>query len=239
MKLNVLSDLHIEFFKKHEELQIVDKCSPADVCVLAGDIGLVQRSKKLKLFLAKIKEKHTHVLYLMGNHEAYNYDLLEATKELKEMSKEVGVTFMDNDLVEIDGVKFWGGTGWFIDLPGNRLYKDLMSDFRCITNLEPEIYNKNWQFKEGIYKYQPDVVISHHLPSYKSVAPQFMGYPTNRFFVNNVEEALEHNDVKLYVHGHTHVPCDYLHKTTRVVCNPLGYNFENSLASYKPLELEI
>jgi hypothetical protein len=37
------------------------------------------------------------------------------------------------------------------------------------------------------------------------------------------EFILDHPQIKLWTHGHTHVPFDYMIGETRVVCNPRGY----------------
>jgi hypothetical protein len=34
---------------------------------------------------------------------------------------------------------------------------------------------------------------------------------------------LDHPQIKLWTHGHTHHPFDYVIGSTRVVCNPRGY----------------
>jgi Icc-related predicted phosphoesterase len=37
---------------------------------------------------------------------------------------------------------------------------------------------------------------------------------------------------KLWVHGHTHIPCDWKAGETRVLCNPFGYPHE--MADFPP-----
>jgi hypothetical protein len=34
---------------------------------------------------------------------------------------------------------------------------------------------------------------------------------------------MDHPQIKLWTHGHTHDPFDYMVGKTRVVCNPRGY----------------
>ena len=68
-----------------------------------------------------------------------------------------------------------------------------------------------------------DVVVTHHLPSNRSVAPMFQGSPLNCFFVCEVESAIGETAPQFWIHGHSHVPCDYRIGPTRIVCNPLGY----------------
>jgi hypothetical protein len=35
---------------------------------------------------------------------------------------------------------------------------------------------------------------------------------------------LDHPQIKLWTHGHTHEPFDYMIGSTRIVCNPRGYS---------------
>jgi hypothetical protein len=71
-----------------------------------------------------------------------------------------------------------------------------------------------------------DVVVTHHLPSYQSVPDCFRGDQLNRFYVCNQERLIVEKQPQLWLHGHTHTPCDYLVDETRIVCNPLGYPYE-------------
>lgn len=73
-----------------------------------------------------------------------------------------------------------------------------------------------------------DVVVTHRLPSYRSVAPQFAGSLLNCYFVNDVESEMIACGPKMWIHGHTHTCFDYFIAGTRVVCNPQGYPGENA-----------
>ena len=48
------------------------------------------------------------------------------------------------------------------------------------------------------------------------------------------EFILDHPEIVLWTHGHTHEPMDYMIGTTRVVCNPRGYaGSEKSADNFK------
>ncbi len=68
-----------------------------------------------------------------------------------------------------------------------------------------------------------DIVITHYLPSFRSVHPKFAAEPTNCFFVCDVEDLIVERQPALWLHGHTHESADYQIGKTRVVCNPFGY----------------
>jgi predicted phosphodiesterase len=76
----------------------------------------------------------------------------------------------------------------------------------------------------------PRVVVTHHLPSWRSVSPDFAFSASNPAFASDLDALLPAAD--LWIHGHTHSSHDYLAAGCRVVCNPRGYpmragGFEN------------
>jgi hypothetical protein len=69
----------------------------------------------------------------------------------------------------------------------------------------------------------PTVVITHHLPSQRSIAPRYAGSLSNAGFVSELDSLMGAERVQLWIHGHTHSSFDYTVAGTRVVCNPRGY----------------
>ena len=73
---------------------------------------------------------------------------------------------------------------------------------------------------------QKFVVVGHHAPSKASTHPRYKeevimngGYSTALD-----EFILDHPQIKLWTHGHTHEDFDYMIGNTRIVCNPRGYD---------------
>jgi hypothetical protein len=76
------------------------------------------------------------------------------------------------------------------------------------------------------------VVIGHHTPSTQSMHPRY-AYDNlmNGGYHNNYEEyIMDHPQIKLWTHGHTHERYDYMIGETRVVCNPRGYKGHEAIA---------
>lgn len=99
----------------------------------------------------------------------------------------------------------------------------LMCDFEEIKGFRKWVYVENAetiQAFEGVQ--EGDVVITHHLPSEKSVHAKHKGSPMNVFFVCDVEAVIRRRRPAVWIHGHTHESMDYLLESTRVVCNPFG-----------------
>jgi Icc-related predicted phosphoesterase len=69
------------------------------------------------------------------------------------------------------------------------------------------------------------VIVGHHAPSRASTHPRYQHDTLmNGAYSSSLDEyILEHSQIKLWTHGHTHEDFDYMVGTTRVVCNPRGY----------------
>jgi Icc-related predicted phosphoesterase len=69
------------------------------------------------------------------------------------------------------------------------------------------------------------VVVGHHAPSTLSVKPKYKSDTTlNGAYTSDLSEfILDHPSIKLWTHGHTHDCFDYRIGSTRIVCNPRGY----------------
>ena len=66
-------------------------------------------------------------------------------------------------------------------------------------------------------------MVTHHLPAMMSIAKRFGNDLLNAAFASRLEDIIEKTRPELWIHGHTHVPCDYELFETRVICNPRGY----------------
>jgi predicted phosphodiesterase len=240
MKLHILSDLHTEF------ADFSPPHNDADVVILAGDIGVG---------LGGIQWASDHfadnpVIYVPGNHEYYNHDI-ELINELISKSA-ANIHVLNNGEIELNGVRFLGSTLW----TDFRLYgegearhsrqqaKQLLTDFKIITQRgltftpedSVELHEASKVWIEGQLKQPfsgPTVVVTHHLPAAMSVAKQYANDPINPAFASNLEDLFEAYCPDLWIHGHTHVPCDYELFDTRVVCNPRGYPRESNKVGFR------
>ena len=79
------------------------------------------------------------------------------------------------------------------------------------------------------------VVITHHAPTPRSVAPRFHGDPCNAAFASDLEAVISQYQPALWIHGHMHDPVDITIGRTRVLCNPAGYDAAaNERRGYSP-----
>jgi len=164
-----------------------------------------------------------------------NIHMLEQdTYVIQDRNKETG---------EVTDVVFVGGTLWTDmnrrDPLTMHAIEGMMNDFRiirndyrsyaCMSALDVAIrHDKTLAYIKIVLDQNKDkkcVVVGHHSPSFQSCHPMY-GSDTlmNGGYHSDLSEfILDHPQVKLWTHGHTHHPFDYVIGDTRVVCNPRGY----------------
>jgi Icc-related predicted phosphoesterase len=235
MQLHILSDLHLEF----AELQIPE--TGADIVVLAGDIDIGMKGVEW----AARTFPDTPLIYVPGNHEYYRQDINELRGSWK--SAPTGVHVPDNDLLEINGVRFLGCTLWtdfslFGEVDAGfaiQRAQQSISDFSLIRNGGQSFTPRDsvvlheasraWLQSELALDFDgPTVVVTHYLPAMLSVASRYVTDPLSPAFASRLEDLMEKYQPELWIHGHTHDSCDYLLANTRVICNPRGYPHERS-----------
>ena len=86
------------------------------------------------------------------------------------------------------------------------------------------------------------VVVGHHAPSRRSTHEMY-AHDTimNGGYSSDLDQFIEDRpQIKLWTHGHTHHPFDYMIGETRVVCNPRGYSgYEARADEWKLLTVDI
>jgi Icc-related predicted phosphoesterase len=247
VKLQLISDLHLEFHQGPKRvLEALPIASNLDFLVIAGDSVVVNRQHEQEIipFFKWASAQARHVLFIEGNHEYYgSKDSMHTDIQLAAyVGRWPNIHWLRNEWIGIDGVEFYGGCMWFPNKDGlNQLYERMIADFSQIKDLGHWVYNSNTQFRyEANRLVTPKtIVISHHLPHPESTPPMFRGDQSNRFFVSDESELIREKQPRLWLHGHTHSPCDYMLGETRVVCNPYGYPSERGSREYPQVLLEV
>jgi len=236
MKIHLLSDLHFEHWKLVGDVYAPIEYIPAysDVLVLAGDIiqGAALNKEEITTILKRLRDKAEYVLYVPGNHEYYEgdrkKDWTQFTSQIEEICLELKISFMRRDSVLIRGIRFHGCTLWYGETRSTQEYFSRWSDKQWIgftLKQAAEENKKDREFLEANVR-MGDVVITHMLPSFKSVHPMYAGSKINCYYVTDLEEEIKKLAPQLWMHGHTHIPCDYKIGLTRVVASPFGYPSE-------------
>ena len=242
VRLHVLSDLHID----HEDFQPPD--TDADAVILAGDIGVGVRG--LAWILARFDGTRP-IVYVPGNHEFYFHDLSLAEDLVAAAPSHVHA--LTNRQVVLGDVRVLGATLWtdfllFGDAERRSSMEEAgrrMNDFETIRmdgrafapedSIALHQASRTWLAERVAEPFDgTTVVVTHHLPSARSVPERFAASRLSAAFASDLESLMNGRHVALWVHGHTHVARDYRLNGTRVICNPRGYPRERAWTGFQP-----
>lgn len=230
MKLHVMSDLHTEFWNdEHQKRWFYDlidikieKDKP-DAVILAGDIFLLREESNVRPVVKEFVNRYPEVYYVPGNHEFFGTSIAEGLELLKNIDEtNHNFNLILPGLHYANGIS--GGTLWF--KASYEWFKDTWIDYRLIKDSKDSIKDQHTRFLKA-KPWEHDIVISHHFPTEESIAEEYRASDINGFFCAGIESELTNVNARLWVHGHTHKPMDYISKYGfRVYCNPYGYPHE-------------
>ena len=253
MRCHYMSDLHLEGQGFRHQLP------GGDVLILAGDFchasaldpartdpySVKQRDRILRLVDEALKA-FVHVILVAGNHEHYG-GVFEDTVPL--LRKHLaGVSVLDDESIEIEGVRFFGTTLW-TDLAG----RDEIASERIRRGMGEYFFAKtrraNGDGQNASTKRlpastlaahdravaelrglaalpdRPTVIVSHHAPSLQSLNPFHRGNGLDGAFASDLDDVIAGlPNTPYWVHGHTHVRKKYRVGSTTVLANCRGFD---------------
>lgn len=237
MKIQIVSDLHLEFYKNEPAGYTgIEAALDADVLIIAGDIAI--GTKAIDVF----KDWPVPVLYIAGNHEYYGGDMTKVTAALREDCAGTQIHFMERDAVVIDGVRFLGTTLWtdyLIYGRGSQVHAMLEAGSSLSDHKKIRLNGKRFIPRDAMFLFvrckdwlseQLDtphdgatVVVTHHGPHWESVHPKYREGKSllSAAYVSDLSALM--GKASLWIHGHVHDSFDYELDGTRVLCNPRGY----------------
>jgi DNA repair exonuclease SbcCD nuclease subunit len=240
MRIGILSDLHLDYRQSliqailFRDMGVLPTLGfpPAgdpgvDLIIIAGDIhpGASIRDAFRRMLLTAYP--NAAVIMTEGNHDFY------------------GSTFPIEPRVTVDdigGLKVVATTLWSLCEPRDEALFETFQDRKFITGATPSRWNQNYgQSLCQLIEAEADIVVTHHAPSSASVHPDYKEHKFTRFYHSEVDFSL-FPKTKLWVHGHVHDEFDYAVEgmpDLRVVCNPLGYPFENKRVGTQMRVIEV
>lgn len=224
MKVIIISDLHLDFFKYQYEInEFLDslKVEGVETLIIAGDFCEAV-CEKFEPSLEKISSLFRDTIYVHGNHEYWGSSFSPKKLVPKNL---VNIHELVNEELEIGGVHFVGGTMWYPRIPQAEISSMFWNDFKYIGGFRNWIWEQSKRFRKLLEDKATgeSIVVTHMLPSFKSVPQQFRNNPTNCFYVSECENLIEVIQPRMWIHGHTHESFDYNIGDCRVFCNPYGY----------------
>lgn len=244
MKILVLSDLHLEF----QPFMVPEQDDEANtIVILAGDIGVAKKPHTYDYFIHDLAKRFRAVLWVMGNHEHYKYNMPSTHAKLFMATVDYdNVLVLEKDTVEFDDVVFVCATLW-TDMDNNNpvtTYQAglVMNDYKYIRiGPEDEPWKRKLKVTDTIAEHlrtkefifseiernknngKKVVVVTHHLPSFLSIDESHKGDSLNGAYATELGEYIVEAEPEIWIHGHTHSSADYTLGETRIICNPRGY----------------
>jgi predicted phosphohydrolase len=143
MKIQIVSDLHLEFIRSElPEIQAV-----TDAIALVGDIGYPTKPH-YREFIQDLAIKFKHVYVVAGNHEYYYSEYNEVNNIIQEICDTFSnVHFMNQKSIvyenENERVRIVGCTLWsFVDEDSRQQISRTLNDYSIIKIIDPETQQK-------------------------------------------------------------------------------------------------
>lgn len=251
MKIQLASDLHLEFLQQRFPNWHGVKSTDADVLILAGDIHTAASG------IASFKDWPVPVVYVHGNHELYGEEYASGVNKLRQSASSGSVKYLDQDVFIHHGVRFLGTCLWTDYLLFTEGQQSLcMHTARAALNDHRLIQTDNRPFspQDALACHQASiawleaqlslpfdgktVVVTHHAPHFKSVHPRFANDFLTAAFASDLSALIERHQPELWCHGHMHDSSDYMLGNTRVLANPRGYPVRSNPGSASDLRFE-
>lgn len=253
MRCYYMSDLHLEAqtFRHH--------LPGGDVLVIAGDLChasaldpartdpySVKQRERVLCFVEDATKAFAHVILVAGNHEHYGGVFEDTILLLRKHLP--GVSVLDDEPIEIDGVRFFGTTLW-TDLAARdkaaseRIRRGIGEYFfaktrratddgeTALTKLLPaDTLAAHDRAVHALRRLaakleRPTIVVSHHAPSLKGLNPLHMGNGLDGAFASELDDIIAGmTNTPFWVHGHTHIRKNYRIGSTTVLANCRGFD---------------
>ena len=230
-------------------------------------MGEHYKSNRYHDFFQRCCSRFPHVIFIVGNHEHYHGDFAKTVPHFKDVLGYLpNLHILEKETWILDDVTFIGGTLW-TDMNRRSIrtlheISRMMNDFRCVDNSAKSSDQRGWNPRftttdaaddhDAMLEYirltiegrwdQKFVVVGHHAPSRLSTHPRYADqHIMNGGYSSELDNfILDHPQIKLWTHGHTHEDFDYMIGSTRILCNPRGYiNYEERADTWKLKTVEV
>lgn len=253
MRIWQINDLHME----RGEVRAGTTFGPvpdADVAVVVGDLSdFVEDNID---WCERVIRPSMPVVYVPGNHDMYGKCIWSDVSGLRDYAARRGVTFLENECVVLEGVRFVGGLLWSnyelwtADRPDERAslveqrleasreksdYKRIFADGAGGRLMTPWDSRRRHQetiayIRQELAKpFAGETVVATHFPVHPgSLQPQYVGDPDQPRYLSDHSALIEQAQPALWLHGHTHHAVSYRVGRTLVSNNPRGYPHEKT-----------
>lgn len=255
-----MSDLHLE------TQDFPWRLPTGEILIIAGDLchaayldpqhrepHAVAHRDRVQRFVASATASFEHVLLIAGNHDHYHGVIEDTVTALRRHLP--GVTVLDDEAVDIAGVRFFGTTLWsdfagHSDADLSRLKRGIGEYFFVKTRtsdragpdglaklVPQDTLRRHVSALDAMKRVvlsadaRPTVVISHHAPSRKGLNPLHAGNGLDGAYASDLDALIaSFSNVPVWVHGHTHIKRTYRIGAVTLRANCRGFDTRGATA---------
>ena len=246
MKIQFLSDLHLEVPKNVRYFKENKIKSCGDLLIIAGDTMCWDENTLKNPFWDDLASAFAQVLVIAGNHEFYKgYDIVSVQSCLQGAIRE-NINWYYNKSVVIDGVQIILSTLWsHISSDISDRIRSYVNDFSCIQYagqlLTIDQYNEENRscidFITGELQkdYSKRIVVTHHAPILEAINENVRNSWFATLYANSLNELIRANNNYYCIYGNSHSGMQaFNHHDTTLVTNPCGYLSKKENLSFDP-----
>lgn len=243
MKIQICSDLHLEFHSNRLWLKENPLIPTGDILIIAGDTYHLDKDYSKLHFIKKAANEFEKVFLIPGNHEYYGgYDATSAMETTYQKIKS-NVFMVNNKSIMLNGVRFIFSTMW------SKINKHFLALMRGLYDFKKIKFGENilsindfnalhehcFEFiRKEVEQEGPKVVITHHLPSYECNVREFKDSKLNEGFCVDKTRFIEQKDILYWIYGHSHRNKQSFELNgTQLITNQLGYIGYGEYTSFK------
>lgn len=251
MKVDYISDLHLDFHIKHDgnyekwqqkTISFLETLLPeeiGEVLIIAGDLS--HYNIQSYWILDYCSQVYQQVYFVFGNHDYYlvsggqrkkyrNDSILRDIELIALIAKLNNVNVLrDFDIVEYKGVKFAGSTNWYPlkEFKDKQFFNSISNDSRLISGFDIQVENYNEMLS---YKNMEDVdILVTHVPTI--ILNSHRKYDSTSCYLNELKQI----KARHVISGHVHEQGVYKKGHIKFYINALGYPSE-WMSNLNPLQ---
>jgi predicted phosphodiesterase len=241
LKIQFVSDLHLEFPQNRQYLQDHPLQVTGDILLIAGDSAYLDLPNSnldtygSYSFWDWASRHYQQVIVCLGNHDFYaHYDLSTMPDGYcRQIRHNVHAYY--NSVVSIGDIDIIISTLWSKIEPCDAFLTERnVSDFYRIKynghRLTAEDFNlehaRCLQFIQQAVvesKARTKIVLTHHVPTHLCTAQEFCGSTISGAFTVELGEYIVDSGIDYWIYGHSHRNIDAQIGGTRILSNQLGY----------------
>jgi len=249
MKIQILSDLHLEFFGPNDDIMsfLASLNTDADCIIMAGDIfGYKNLEMQMKHVAKAFNDKE--IIFVPGNHEYYHTSKYDMDSQMHIEAKKHGIILLEDGYHMLsDNYIVIGACGWHDSFVLNNTR--LMNDFNHIDELRSDPYESvKWNRESKLFftntldrfRDKKAICVTHNSPLANHTPYKYMGSSLNPFFVNNWSDIIERYKPQVWISGHLHQHIEFKMFETFFIENGYGYyNYDIAKHFDKNLTIEL